>query len=112
MPRGDGTGHNGMGAMTGRAAGFCAGYTVPGFANPVSGRGFGFGRGLGLGFRGGRRFSPYSGYGYMPNTMPSGFSATPQQEVESLQAQAQNLKSTLDQINQRITELEKEKTDK
>ncbi|MBN1835246.1 MAG: DUF5320 family protein [Spirochaetales bacterium] len=34
MPRGDGTGPAGMGPMTGRAAGFCAGYGVPGFMNP------------------------------------------------------------------------------
>jgi len=34
MPGGDGTGPMGMGSMTGRAAGFCAGYGVPGFMNP------------------------------------------------------------------------------
>ena len=38
MPRGDGTGPAGMGPMTGRAAGYCAGYTVPGYANPAGGR--------------------------------------------------------------------------
>jgi len=35
MPGGDGTGPMGMGPMTGRAAGFCAGYGVPGYMNPV-----------------------------------------------------------------------------
>jgi hypothetical protein len=84
MPRGDGTGPAGMGPMTGRAAGYCAGYGVPGYTNPVGGRrtfyreapgagygppayhgaapypfglGRGFGRGIGLGRgrRGGRR---------------------------------------------------------
>ncbi len=44
MPRGDGTGPAGMGPMTGRSAGFCAGFDVPGYANPVC-CGFGFGRG-------------------------------------------------------------------
>ncbi len=39
MPRGDGTGPAGMGPMTGRAAGFCAGYPVPGYMNPVGARG-------------------------------------------------------------------------
>jgi len=34
MPRGDGTGPIGMGPMTGRAVGFCAGYPTPGFMNP------------------------------------------------------------------------------
>jgi hypothetical protein len=85
MPRGDGTGPAGLGPMTGRAAGFCAGYSMPGYMNPVAGRagfygrvrpavgpyraglsgyrvpyynrGFGFGRGFGRGRgRGRRRF--------------------------------------------------------
>jgi len=48
MPRGDGTGPAGMGPMTGRGAGYCAGYPVPGFMNPVGGRGYwGWGRGRG-----------------------------------------------------------------
>ncbi|HIE34533.1 MAG TPA: hypothetical protein EYP86_05280 [Candidatus Altiarchaeales archaeon] len=52
MPGGDGTGPLGEGPMTGRKAGFCAGYSMPGYANPVPrlglGRGFG---GRGRGFR-------------------------------------------------------------
>ena len=69
MPRGDGTGPGGMGPMTGRAAGFCAGYPVPGFMNPIGGRlGLGLGRGRGMGRGMGRRpfyGMPYgqSGYG-------------------------------------------------
>ena len=47
MPGGDGTGPMGMGPMTGRAAGFCAGYGVPGYMNPIPGRGFGMGFGRG-----------------------------------------------------------------
>lgn len=35
MPRGDGTGPAGMGPRTGRMAGYCAGYPVPGFMNPA-----------------------------------------------------------------------------
>ena len=54
MPRGDGTGPAGMGPMTGRAAGYCAGYPVPGFMNPVGGGGF-WGRGRGMGRRRRRR---------------------------------------------------------
>jgi len=38
MPFGDGTGPVGMGPMTGRAAGYCAGYPVPGYMNPAAGR--------------------------------------------------------------------------
>ena len=33
MPRGDGTGPMGMGAMTGRGTGFCAGFKMPGYIN-------------------------------------------------------------------------------
>ena len=46
MPRGDGTGPAGMGPMTGRGAGFCAGFRVPGYLNLV-GQGLGLGRGRG-----------------------------------------------------------------
>ena len=42
MPAGDGTGPLGFGPMTGRAAGYCAGYPVPGFMNPIAGWGPGF----------------------------------------------------------------------
>jgi len=46
MPFGDGTGPAGMGPMTGRAAGFCAGYPVPGYMNPVVGRAGFYGAGV------------------------------------------------------------------
>jgi hypothetical protein len=46
MPFGDGTGPTGMGPMTGRAAGFCAGYSVPGYINPVAGRAGFYGAGM------------------------------------------------------------------
>ncbi len=38
MPGGDGTGPMGLGPMTGRAAGYCAGYGMPGYMNPYGGR--------------------------------------------------------------------------
>lgn len=81
MPWGDRTGPAGLGPITGRAAGYCAGYSVPGYANPyVRGWGMGMGRGWGPGFRGrSRRFlgrgrgrglhrghAPYGPYGYSP----------------------------------------------
>ncbi len=67
MPRGDGTGPGGLGPMTGRAAGYCAGYPIAGFMNPYVGRpglGFGYSRGFGrgLGRSYGRGFR--SGYAY------------------------------------------------
>ena len=47
MPRGDGTGPMGMGPKTGRGAGFCAGYNIPGTGNPLSRAGCGMGGGRG-----------------------------------------------------------------
>jgi hypothetical protein len=49
MPAGDGTGPAGQGSMTGRGAGYCAGYNAPGYANTVPRMGIGFGRGRGFG---------------------------------------------------------------
>jgi len=63
MPAGDRTGPWGFGSMTGRAAGYCAGYPVPGYMNPMPriGWGFGFGRGWGRGR--GRGFGFGRGWG-------------------------------------------------
>jgi len=62
MPRGDRTGPRGLGPMTGRAAGYCAGYPVPGYMNPIPGYGGGFGRGWGRGY--GRGFGGGFGRGW------------------------------------------------
>jgi len=77
MPFGDGTGPLGLGPMTGRAAGFCAGSRKPGFANRMPGPylygyapiaptwprwGHGFGRGFGRVFR--RGWRRWGSYGY------------------------------------------------
>jgi hypothetical protein len=48
MPRGDGTGPVGMGRLTGRKMGFCAGFHIPGFLNPGFDRPTGLGRGRGF----------------------------------------------------------------
>jgi hypothetical protein len=122
MPAGDRTGPRGMGPMTGRGAGYCAGYSAPGYANPIPGRGFGMGRGRGGGGRGWRHWYYATGlpgwarFGYTPawGTPPAwayGPYATPptrEQEAEFLKAQADALKQQLDAISQRIGELEKE----
>ena len=66
MPFGDGTGPRGMGPMTGRGAGYCAGFGRPGFANPIPGRrwfGFGWRRAYGYPYAY-RPPVPYAGYGY------------------------------------------------
>ena len=50
MPRGDRTGPNGQGSMTGRRMGNCTGYNTPGYMNQGFGRGQGLRRGMGRGF--------------------------------------------------------------
>lgn len=67
MPRGDGTGPVGAGPMTGRGAGFCAGYSVPGYMNPGAGFGRGYRFGLGFGFGRGYGFGRGRGFGRMHN---------------------------------------------
>lgn len=112
MPGGDGTGPGGMGPMTGRAAGFCAGYSVPGYSNPVGGRGY-FGRGGGWGRGFGWRRAGYGmpAYGYATNpytygNAPIGPTVSAQQELDALKGQAKYLEDTLDGIKNRIEELE------
>lgn len=121
MPRGDGTGPRGLGPMTGRAAGYCAGYSVPGYMNPYEGRsglgfgyGRGFGRGMGRGYSRGydRGFWPAYPYPMIPppTAYGGGFyqpPVEPKQEMEMLAEEAKALKEQLDSINKRITELEK-----
>jgi hypothetical protein len=108
MPRGDGTGPMGMGPMTGRAAGYCAGYATPGFANPVSRRGLGmaWGRGgdsgRGLAMRRGR------GRAFSRATAPFATASTREQELDLLRGQADRLKEQLDGIAARIGELERD----
>ena len=106
MPRGDRTGPMGAGPMTGRAAGYCAGYPTPGYMNRGwGGGGFGFGGGRGRGFRGyGRGWGYAPGYPVGPGQMQA---PTPEQELADLKQHAELLKGDLNQINERIEQLEK-----
>jgi hypothetical protein len=72
MPRGDGTGPMGMGPMTGRAAGYCAGYPVPGYMNPVPRMGMGWGTGYGIHPWGGwgPGYTPAPAYGFGMSRVP------------------------------------------
>jgi len=113
MPRGDRTGPAGRGPMTGRTAGFCAGFNMPGYANPAPGRGCGMGRGgFGLGFGGGGRgwrnqfFAPglpgWMRFGGYPGT---GAGVNPEQEKAALKNQAEALQSEVDAIKKRLADL-------
>ena len=130
MPAGDGTGPMGMGPMTGRAAGFCAGYDAPGYANAVPGWGLGWGpgrgfrgRGWGGGGRGWRHWYYATGlpgwarFGYAPAWGMPPYAAygapyaptmTREQEIEMLKDQAKYFQDALDDITKRIEELGQE----
>jgi len=114
MPRGDGTGPMGMGSMTGRGAGYCAGFGQPGYATPGPGRGIAFGRGCGRGF--GRGFG-WRAWGYRGAVAPgAGAYAGPwgarqvtrEEELDYLRSQAGMLKDELDAISGRLRDLEGE----
>ncbi len=117
MPGGNGTGPAGMGPMTGRGAGYCAGYSIPGYANAVAGRGFGGGRGFGRGrgfggggfgwARGGYAAPAFGAGAY--GQVPFNQAGSPQQEVDGLKNQAKYLEDALDGIKSRIEELQSTK---
>ena len=117
MPRGDRTGPLGMGERTGRTAGFCAGFGVPGYANQIPGRGFGlgFGRGRGGGGRGHRNMFHATGLpgwarfgGYDAPYAPPAAYQNPDPELtrQLLKRQAEDLQSELEMVKKRLAEVE------
>jgi hypothetical protein len=124
MPAGDGTGPMGMGPMTGRGAGYCAGFGAPGYMNPTPGGALGGGFRRGGGGRGrrnwyyatglpgwmraqmglpafGMRPAYYRGAAFAPYAAPR-----PEDELNALRGQAEYLEDTLEGIKSRIAELE------
>jgi Family of unknown function (DUF5320) len=131
MPGGDRTGPMGMGPMTGRAAGYCAGSAVPGFMNAPGGRGFGGGGGgQGGGGRGrrGRRNQFYAtgltgwqraatgmpafGGGQVASAAQAQPDASPEvsreQELGALKQHAETMEQQVKQLRERIQQLETE----
>ncbi|MBS3763606.1 MAG: DUF5320 domain-containing protein [Planctomycetes bacterium] len=106
MPGGDGTGPAGFGPMTGRAAGYCAGYSVPGFMNAIPGRGYrGWGRAPQARWGSYAYGAPYAASA--PYGAPNSYGMmAPSNELNYLRQQAEYLQTTLDQIQQRIETLE------
>ncbi|MBN1861230.1 MAG: DUF5320 domain-containing protein [Candidatus Thermoplasmatota archaeon] len=115
MPGGDRTGPWELGPRTGRAAGYCAGYNVPGYANPGSGRGFGFGGGRGRGFgrgywRRGRGFWGPARYPYPEPYYPEPYLEPSRDEEKTyLENMMKGLEEEIKQIRERLQELSKEK---
>ena len=105
--------------MTGRAAGFCAGVSVPENVNPMVGRGCGMGygrgfggggRGLGGGKRGWRNRFQATGLtqwqqaagGFVPTAVVA---PTADQQLAALKNQAEFVENELGAIKSRIAEL-------
>lgn len=112
MPRGNGTGPMGAGPMTGRAWGYCSGSSVPGFANPSAGRGFGAGFrhncpawGPGQGLGGGRR-----GWRMTFQATDRSGQENPAMERTILQNRAKALQEQMDLIKNQLDSLETTKT--
>ncbi|RCW48754.1 MULTISPECIES: DUF5320 domain-containing protein [unclassified Halanaerobium] len=110
MPRGDRTGPEGMGPMTGRAMGYCAGADSPGFVSGTPayvGRGYGrgFGRGGGYGRGRGARF-----YGTAPAAPVSPVSKEEIQKTQltELKNLANSLENDLEIVKKKIEDLSAE----
>lgn len=99
MPRGDRTGPAGMGPMTGRGAGFCAGYGTAGYMNNAGtyggGRGFGGRRGFG------RCFGGF----FQGAQLNQGVQRTTEDEKYELNARSHSLAIELELIQKRLKEL-------
>ena len=125
MPGGDGTGPGGMGPMTGRAAGICAGYGAPGYVNRIGGRGYrGWSRGGGWGRRNWFHATGLPGWARAEYGWPAwGGAASPYaadapftsgltagRELDALKGQAKYLEDALGEINKRIEGLESQRS--
>ncbi|MFW5953628.1 MAG: DUF5320 domain-containing protein [Candidatus Natronoplasma sp.] len=124
MPRGDGTGPDGLGPATGRGLGYCTGHSTPGFTKAggrglARGRGRGIGRGLARGFRGGRgrgfRRAPLRALVERPvpirrepvETAQRAYYGeyTEEDEIEDLKAYSEHLEEELELVEERLDEL-------
>jgi hypothetical protein len=116
MPFGDRTGPAGLGPRTGRGAGYCGGFGVPGSSNRTGSYGF-FGRGSGRGGRGWRNWFfatgltgwqrglgwPWGGPGAY---VPEHAGPSREEELGVLKDQAGFFQRTLESIQRRIEALE------
>lgn len=111
MPRGDGTGPEGRGPLTGRQMGYCAGNDQPGFTaqgggfrRMFGGGGwFGRGRGRGMGRGMGRGFNATQ---YPAAPYPENIPLEPQQS--GLETAIEGLKERLSFFEKQLSDLKKE----
>ena len=91
MPRGDRTGPEGRGPMTGRGMGYCAGNNVPGCQNPCFGRGMR--RGSGRAF--GRRFWT------TPQELTAIWEISEKETLEELKAEKKEIDKAIKDLEQK-----------
>ena len=106
MPGFDRSGPMGAGPMTGGRRGLCGGA----YGHPSAfGAGVGRGQGLRRGYRRGRcvGYAEYGGYAYPPAAVPA-YPVSRADEMAMLRAEANAMKASLDSVQNRIAELEKE----
>lgn len=125
MPRGDRTGPEGAGPMTGRALGYCSGNDRPGYTADAApqgaargfrngaGRGPGYGRGFkrGAGRGRGRGFGfAARGVNYAPNTNTQNLNneETKNREITRLENLANTLSSELENVKNQLEKLKDE----
>ncbi len=126
MPRGDRTGPNGMGPMTGRKNGLCAGYDLPGYANNQFGgrrgmgaEGLGYGAGYGGGYGGGcgtrrrrgmgqgrgRQFSSDGYASYYEEDLPNERRNTVNNNIDAIRNEMHKLGALLENLKTRFDAL-------
>ncbi len=107
MPRGDRTGPMGAGPMTGRGAGWSAGYERPGLAASPRGRGLGMGYcGGGSGGRGWRNMYYATGLPGWARAEAVPPVPAAEHELADLKAQAVWMAGRLDDIQKHIEDME------
>lgn len=103
MPRGNGTGPYGLGPMTGRAAGFCVGNTVPGFYCR-------WGRDNGYGGWRQRRFNtkdfPVWSFANRYETETANQDFNKKETITYLKSQQKTMQKSLEELEKQINSLE------
>lgn len=118
MPGFDRSGPMGAGPMTGGRRGLCG--RPANMADVPAYGGLGYGRGVGFRRGGGRRFGPRRGYGRgfgrggygYPYEYPADAPMEATEELNLLKSEADYMKRSMETINKRIGELEKELSEK
>lgn len=115
MPRGDRTGPDGFGPMSGRGLGYCNGYNSPGFTKDYGRQGMGRGYGRGFSRGPGRGYGRGLGRGYGRGYDRSFYPAPPpepirydqetekkyiENELKSIEEEKKSLKERLEQLSE------------